>query len=303
MARSRRALSLIILVAALALSLGMSSVIAQSPVPSPLAGVDPPVVSNETSLPVTVRVNGTVLQVIPPTTQSALAVTGPPPWYIELLAPGGFRLATGYIGGEGPLFYRTDLSCGRIDITWRTVILGPMKGPGQPGDCGPDGGVATSPSPAASPGDGTARARQGDFALTFTLPRTTWQVGEAIEGTAALASTVDHIVRVGGSGDGLLGFEYAELGGPRDIQPFWTLACGPYDLRPGAPITSSLTKTGSWDPNGPDADFYRDFFADPAVRLPAGMWDITAAASFVEGTKCDGAVHDMRATVRIEVVP
>ena len=282
-----------------------------SPAPSPLASVEPPVVSNETSLPVSVQVNGTILQVIPPTTQSPLAVTGPPPWYIELLAPDGFRLATGYIGGEGPLFYRTDLSCGRIDITWRTVILGPMTGPGQPGACGPGARASASALSSASPtgaqaapsGVFVANATEAGFMLTFSMPRTTWSTDDSIEATAALVSTTEGTTRVGGSGHGLLGFAYAEVGGRRDIEPFWTLACGPYDLRTGVPFRSSLTKTGWWDPHGRDADFYRGFFAGPSVHLPVGTWDITAVASFVEGARCDGAVHEMRATIRVTVEP
>ncbi len=139
--------------------------------------------------------------------------------------------------------------------------------------------------------------------LTFTMPRTLWSTIESIAGTAALTSTMNGIAHVGGSGDGLRGIGYRRVGGARDIQPFWALACGPYDLQPGVPITSSLIKTGAWDPHGSDADFYRDFFAGPDVHLSAGTWDVTAVASFVEGSRGQGAPREMRATIRVVVEP
>lgn len=177
------------------------------PAASPEVDVEPPIVWNDTSLTVTIRVNGTVLEAIPPGSQQALAVTGPPPWDIEVVAPDGFRLATGSITGAAPMGYRNDLSCGRIDILWRTIILGPMNGPGQPGDCGPGTAASSSMSPSstptavgmASPAAGVTSAAEGGFTLTVTMPRTLWSAADTIAGTAELTSTMNGTAQVGGA--------------------------------------------------------------------------------------------------------
>jgi hypothetical protein len=63
-----------------------------------------------------------------------------------------------------------------------------------------------------------------------------------------------------------------------------------------------MTKSGEWWSDNPDGDFYRNFVAEPEVRLPAGEWDISATASFHEGG-CRGPDRQLRATIRITVEP
>ena len=147
-------------------------------------------------------------------------------------------------------------------------------------------------SPASSSGLGSpvmaqAEATDGPYTLTFDLPRTTWSASEAIEGTASRAVAAD--VEVGGSGEGLLGFQYGEIGGlGRHMEWVVTADCQPYQLIAGQPINSGLTKDSGYSPTASGADFYASFFADPAVHLPAGDWTITARAAIIGFLKRPG---------------
>ena len=165
--------------------------------------------------------------------------------------------------------------------------------------CGAD---STTPTPAVPSAAHRAEAVQGSFRLVFELPRTTWKAGEAIDGVASLA-VADVAADLGGSGGGLLGFDFAEANGARRMGYASTADCRPYRLDPGTPMTSGITKSVGFDGDDPNAAFYRAFIADPVVRLPAGDWTITAIASFVEGKDCTGASHTLAAPIVIHVTP
>jgi len=95
---------------------------------------------NDTDIPITVVVNGAAIALLPPASeQDPLTIPDPPPlpWTVEARASDGFVLATALVPSMDPVSYRFDLSCGRIDIWSRVPIVGPMNGPGHPGDCGP----------------------------------------------------------------------------------------------------------------------------------------------------------------------
>jgi hypothetical protein len=158
----------------------------------------------------------------------------------------------------------------------------------------------STPSATANP---QAADHQGSFNLAFELPRTTWKAGEAIDGAATLSVTKARGVDLGGSGSGLIGFDFAELNGSRHVQPAQTSDCRPYRLDPGAAISSPISKSGGFYPEQPDFEFYRSFLTDPMVHLPAGEWTITAVATFSEGQGCSGQFRTMRAGVRIRITP
>ncbi|HLY50774.1 MAG TPA: hypothetical protein VKR21_16420, partial [Solirubrobacteraceae bacterium] len=128
---------------------------------------------------------------------------------------------------------------------------------------------------------------------------------QPIEGSASLS--VDAPIEVGGSGEGLVGFKYDEVGGlDRHVEGAWTLDCRPYQLAPGQPVSSKLTKTGGYDPQASGAAFYASFFTDPVVRLPAGTWTITALASFTDYSSdqaCKLPSHALSAPITIHVTP
>jgi hypothetical protein len=164
-------------------------------------------------------------------------------------------------------------------------------------------GCASAPAAPLPPVPSPAAETDGLFHLQLTLPRLDWQAGDAITGTATLSFTGPVPTTVYGSGGGVIGFTYVEVGGTRSVEPVWTDDCGPHPLGPVAPITVPLSKSGAVPDSGPDAEFLRSFLlTDPGVvRLPAGTWDISAVTQFLDGDACSGASHSMKATARIRV--
>lgn len=110
------------------------------------------VVSNQTTLTVTLVVNGAVLRTVQPKTQEIVSTNLPPlPWSVETRAPSGRVLSqmtvragdvseTSLPGGGRQMkgdAVRVDLSCGRLDMWSGPPLLGPPPGSGTPGDCAP----------------------------------------------------------------------------------------------------------------------------------------------------------------------
>ena|SRR5437867_2977660 len=109
--------------------------------------------TNGTTLAVTLVVNGTVVRVVPPGAAVSIPVSELPllPWIVEARSPRG-RVLTSLTVRSGDVretttpngareYYspgvRADLSCGRLDIWSGMPLLGPLPGPGTPGDCEP----------------------------------------------------------------------------------------------------------------------------------------------------------------------
>jgi hypothetical protein len=172
---------------------------------------------------------------------------------------------------------------------------------------GPPNGSSTPAAPSSSAAQGSAypvraEASDGPFQLVFELPAATWQAGQPIDGRASLGIATGG-ADVGGSGSGLVGFEFREVGGHLQVGPAWTSDCRQYHLDAGAPLVTEIVKSGGFAAEDPDAAFYRSFFADPLVRLPAGTWEIAAVADFTEGGACDGAQHTMQAPITVTITP
>lgn len=108
---------------------------------------------NGTAIDVTIAVNGTALRVVPPGAAVAVPVSELPllPWTVEARSPRG-RVLTSMTVRPGDVretmtpnggwayqsaAVRVDLSCGRLDIWSGMPMLGPLPGPGKPGDCEP----------------------------------------------------------------------------------------------------------------------------------------------------------------------
>ena len=156
-----------------------------------------------------------------------------------------------------------------------------------------------APTPAPSPAQATDT--QGRYQLVFELPRTDWQTTDSITGLATLSLIGSGGVDFGSSGSGPIGFGFDEVGGSRQMGPVWTADCRYDRLESGQPKTSPITKSGGFIAEDPNVDFYRSFFADPLVHLPAGDWTITAVANFVEGSGCSGASYTLKAAVLVHV--
>ena len=171
---------------------------------------------------------------------------------------------------------------------------------------GCSGGTSASTAPgqaAASPAPTPAQATdtQGKYRLVFELPKTDWRTSDSITGQATLSLVGSGSVDFGSSGSGPIGYGFHDVGSSRQMGPAWTWDCRSDRLESGQPKTSQITKSGGFNGEDPNVDFYRSFFADPLVHLPAGDWTITAVASFVEGSGCSGASYTLKAAVLVHV--
>jgi hypothetical protein len=111
------------------------------PTATPSAGVS---VDNETTIPVTVSVNGTLIATVPAGTMEDPIPAELParPWMIEARSASGRLLATltvrmqDVISSTSGDAVREDLTCGRLDMWSGPPMLGPMFSPDPSKPCG-----------------------------------------------------------------------------------------------------------------------------------------------------------------------
>lgn len=153
-----------------------------------------------------------------------------------------------------------------------------------------------------SSGPVRAEARDRGLLLTISAPRQVWGAGQPIEVSSEFSYLGPGAKEVWGPGPGPhVGFDVVELTGDRKMQAAWLLACQSW-LMTRLPITTPFHKGGGYSADDPDAAFYRQFFADPEFRLPAGRWQITATAPFSLGPdSCGGPPINLRASVTLTV--
>jgi hypothetical protein len=111
---------------------------------TPSAASLPPLsISNGTSIPVTLVVNGSVVETVAPGDHQDPVRAPLPrrPWVIQARSPSGRVLATLTVGASDSISttfgrgVRADLSCGRLDVWSGPPLLGPAFTPGPSGDC------------------------------------------------------------------------------------------------------------------------------------------------------------------------
>jgi hypothetical protein len=171
--------------------------------------------------------------------------------------------------------------------------------------CSPTPAPSTSASPSQAEAASctepcpSAASTSGPFKLELALPKTDWKSDEPITGTATLSYGGPDAKTLYGSG-GLLDFQYTQVGGPHKTSPASRAECGRYEIRPGMPMSTQLSKSGGFTDDDPDAAWLRSFLTAPDVRLSAGTWDVTALANFREGD-CGPGGESMATTVRVTV--
>ena len=119
--------------------------------PAPTGEARDLVVDNQTTLAITVAVNGVVVRTIQAHKQEVAFVKDlpPQPWLVEARTASG-RVLSSMTVRPGDVWethlpdgstqmngdsVRVDLSCGRLDMWSGPPMLGPAPGPGKPGDC------------------------------------------------------------------------------------------------------------------------------------------------------------------------
>lgn len=142
---------------------------------------------------------------------------------------------------------------------------------------------------------------QGQFQLLFALPGTDWHSGDSITGNATLSYLGSGGVDIGSSGMGPIGFEFAEVGGSRQMGGLSTSDLVIRRLEAGVPITSPIKKSVAWNGDDPNGAFYRSWYQNPLLQLPAGDWTITATANFETGSTIAPDRHSLRASVLVHI--
>lgn len=122
--------------------------------------------------------------------------------------------------------------------------------------------------------------RDMGFALELRLADNVVDAGQPIDLAATLTwEGPAGEVTVWGSGSGPVMFNLKQLDGELAMEAVQTADCSPTVIARGAPVVMPYRKSGGWSADDPNADFYRTFFADPVLRLPAGRWRAAAVAS------------------------
>jgi hypothetical protein len=205
----------------------------------------------------------------------------------------------------------------RIPILFATLIvaLGSLAG------CGAGASPVPSPSPQASPvptvAEGgpagsaglpsatpvtTDRAQDGAFELSIAVDKGAYAPDEPITASARLTYIGPKAtVTAFGSGSGLVIMDLQQLDGPLDPGGLATSDCRPYDLTRGVPLDIPYRKAGGWDAEDPNAAWYVGFFDDPQLRLPAGVWRLTAGLEAATGDGCGDPWHRLQASVTFVV--
>ncbi len=161
---------------------------------------------------------------------------------------------------------------------------------------GPDG-----PGPSVSTSAISSTERSGDFTLTISSARSDYSAGEPIHVVATFAyGGATPVITVTGATE-LIGFGIEQQDGDIRNGPAWDEACRLYELSAGVPLVTEFSKSGGFSNSGPDAEFWRAYFNDPILRLPAGTWRIFAVAQF--GQQGCGSELEMSASIVIRVQP
>jgi hypothetical protein len=154
-------------------------------------------------------------------------------------------------------------------------------------------GDATPPPSASGVSDA---ARNGNFVLTLSSPRSTWTTEDAIEITATLSYDGNEPqVEIGGGG-GPVVFSLVQLeGGNAVLGGGQDLPCLRYPLGPDAPLVWPFQKAGGHNDEPP---FDLAFFQDPELHLPPGRWEVRAALQYGIGDCSD---LELVASIQLDV--
>jgi hypothetical protein len=165
---------------------------------------------------------------------------------------------------------------------------------------GSRGGTADATASAAGLQPAVAETRDDLFVLTIQSERSRYAVNEpiAFETTLVYVGAPEQVT-VTSSGGGLVGFSIEQLDGPVDALGGRDSDCREFQYRRGDLERIRFQKSGGFSNTDPMAAFWRAFYADPQLRLPAGEYRITAQALYA-GPGC-GEGATLEASIQIQV--
>jgi hypothetical protein len=164
-------------------------------------------------------------------------------------------------------------------------------------------GGAQCPSEGAVSGDGpAATASVGEFELVLRAGRAEYAVDEPIDVEATLTYHGAPGDSVDPAGTGHVWFRVERVDGDLRMVPVQMMICQRLEpLEAGVPRVTPFFKGGyGFETGDPNADFLRRYWEDPELRLPAGVWQITATSVFGVGD-CGRSSVDLEASIIIHV--
>jgi hypothetical protein len=142
---------------------------------------------------------------------------------------------------------------------------------------------ATPLAPEASEASGqpvVLEGRDAGFALSLRIGSDAVDAGAPIDVAATLTwEGANRQAAIWGSGGGPVSFGIEQIDGDIRMDAVMTADCAQHEYTRGVPVAIPFRKSGGFPDDDPNADFYRVFFADPVLRLPAGRWRVRATAS------------------------
>ncbi|MEO8436856.1 MAG: hypothetical protein ABI562_00250, partial [Chloroflexota bacterium] len=122
-----------------------------------------------------------------------------------------------------------------------------------------------------------------------------------------LGSTLRYVgpkesVEIWASGVGPVSYSFKLADGALRLEGVSTGDCRPFQMKRSQLYWLPYEKSGSFDPSGPSASFYTDFFSGDELKLPAGLWAVEGHLHLTMAS-CFGESTDATATLPIRVLP
>ncbi len=145
--------------------------------------------------------------------------------------------------------------------------------------------------------------RDAGFALAMRIGSDVVDAGAPIDVAATLTwEGAEPTATIWGSGMGPVLFALEQLDGDLELGGMMTADCAQHEYARLAPVQIPYVKSGGISADDPNAGFYRAFFADPVLRLPAGRWRVSANVSgFLLPCEMNAPVVDIRLEAEILV--
>lgn len=122
-----------------------------------------------------------------------------------------------------------------------------------------------------------------------------------------LGSTLRYVgpkesVEIWASGIGPVSYSFKLADGAVRLEGVSTADCRPFQMERNQVYWLPYEKSGSFDPSGPSAQFYEDFFSGDELKFPAGLWAVEGRLNLAIES-CFGERTDATATMPLTVVP
>lgn len=109
-------------------------------------------------------------------------------------------------------------------------------------------------------------------------------------------------IEIWASGIGPVSYSFKQADGAIRIEGVSPGDCRPFQMERGQVYWLPYEKSGSFDPSGPSASFYADFFSGEELTFPAGTWVVEGRMDLSIGT-CEGENVAAVASLPLTVLP